>query len=466
MSHERASNRGKDGGAHTSPHETNFEDGILCLSKESLSTDVREITDASSLQLVQDGGTISLLSVDGEDIVDMYPYDQSVGDNTEWMKSKCKSLSIDFDGVGEENVGDILGLGSEPKVDNLMTIGGQFLSSGISEDSGIILCSDGGNLVTSSISSGNDAKCSDIIPICNMPDDLNSRTDQVLCPPSSQNNANVLLGSSASAPTTSVFTDLTPTLDVSSINFTSFEDKTIQKESTEELEQANQTSLLESTNFPTSSQSLLGSCSAVPSVSDTTLAGGILPNFLGIESMTTSPGTDLSILSEGNNTTVETLPQNSLLAVADGSDLPLPATTADDDSGKIDLSDPGNVTLAMISVSTDKDASSTQIVVNTSQGQQLYMFNTASLSQGQNTVNIVPVGQSSESATAVQSITSTQSSGSTGEFYVSSVCVCVCVRSREHMQGMASFQVVCFPSYPNVVHEYFGSSTYGIAPVH
>ena len=132
MSHEGVQNSGKDGGAHESPHESSFDDGILYLSKDSLSADVREIADANSLQLVQDGGNINLLSGDGEDIsVDMYPYDQSVGDNAEWMKSKCKSLSIDFDGVGEGNVGDILGLGSESKVDNLMTIDGQFLGNGI-----------------------------------------------------------------------------------------------------------------------------------------------------------------------------------------------------------------------------------------------------------------------------------------------------------------------------------------------
>ncbi|KAL8614460.1 hypothetical protein ACOMHN_007796 [Nucella lapillus] len=130
-SKERAQNRGKDGGAHESPPE----DGILYLSKESISSDVREISDVTSLQLVQDGGTISLLSGDGEDMVDMYPYDQGVAENAEWVKNKCKSLSIDFDGVGEEHVGDILGLGTESKVDNLMTIGGQFLSSGIAEDS-------------------------------------------------------------------------------------------------------------------------------------------------------------------------------------------------------------------------------------------------------------------------------------------------------------------------------------------
>ena len=427
MSHEGAQNRGKDGGAHDSPHESSFDDGILYLSKDSLSADVRELADANSLQLVQDGGTISLLSGDGEDMsVDMYPYDQtlqSVGDNSaEWMKSKCKSLSIDFDGVGEENVGDILGLGSEPKVDSLMTMGGQFLGSGISEDSGIILCSDGVNLVASSISSGNDAKCSDIIPLCNMPDDLNSRTDQVLChTSSSQSSSNSLLGAS-SVTVSSVFSEMPASLDAAGINFTAFTDKpSIQKfEPVEDLAQSAQTNILE-TSFPSltpSSQSLLGATassvtSVASSVSDSGLTA-ILPNFLGIDSLT-SPGNELSILNEGNTSGIaESLQQSVFLTSGDGSEL-ANTVPANGDSTNIDLTDPSNVTLAMISVSTDKDANSTQIVVNTSQGQRLYMINTASLNQMP--VSMVPVAQPIENATAVQGITTLQPSASPSESF-------------------------------------------------
>lgn len=426
MSHEGAQNRGKDGGAHDSPHESSFDDGIMYLSKDSLSADVRELSDANSLQLVQDGGTISLLSGDGEDMsVDMYPYDQtlqSVGDNSaEWMKSKCKSLSIDFDGVGEENVGDILGLGSEPKVDSLMAMAGQFLSSGISEDNGIILCSDGVgvNLVASSISSGNDANCSDIIPLCNMPDDLNSRTDQVLChPPSSQNNSNSLLSATASSVTvSSVFSEIPQSLDAASINFSAFTDKAIPKfEPVEDLAQAAQTSILE-TSFPSltpSTRGLLGASSVTSvasSVSDSGLTG-ILPNFLGIDSLT-SPGNELSILNEGSaNSIADSFQQNVFLTNGDGSEL-THSVPANGDSTNIDLSDPSNVTLAMISVSTDKDANSTQIVVNTSQGQRLYMINTANLSQVPSSV--VPVAQPAENVAAVQGITTLQPSASPSE---------------------------------------------------
>lgn len=423
MSHEGAQNRGKDGGAHDSPHESSFDDGILYLSKDSLSADVRELADANSLQLVQDGGTISLLSGDGEDMsVDMYPYDQtlqSVGDNSaEWMKSKCKSLSIDFDGVGDENVGDILGLGSEPKVDSLMTMGGQFLGSGLSEDSGIILCSESANLVASSISSGNDAKCSDIIPLCNMPDDLNTRTDQVLChSSSSQNSSNSLLNAS-SVTVSSVFSEMPASLDAASINFATFTDKaTIQKfEPVEDLAQSAQTSILE-TSFPSltpSSQSLLGVSSVTSvasSVSDSGLTA-ILPNFLGIDSLS-SPGNELSILNEGStNGIAESLQQSVFLTSGDGSEL-ANTVPANGDSTNIDLSDPSNVTLAMISVSTDKDANSTQIVVNTSQGQRLYMINTASLNLVPG--SMVPVAQPVENVAAVQGITTLRPSASPSE---------------------------------------------------
>ena len=425
MSHEGAQNRGKDGGAHDSPHESSFDDGILYLSKDSLSADVRELADANSLQLVQDGGTISLLSGDGEDMsVDMYPYDQtlqSVGDNSaEWMKSKCKSLSIDFDGVGEENVGDILGLGSEPKVDSLMTMGGQFLGGGISEDSGIILCSDGVNLVASSISSGNDAKCSDIIPLCNMPDDLNSRTDQVLCHTSSSQSSSNSLLSASSVTVSSVFSEMPASLDAAGINFTAFTDKpSVQKfEPVEDLAQSAQTGILE-TSFPSltpSSQSLLGATassvtSVASSVSDSGLTA-ILPNFLGIDSLT-SPGNELNILNEGNTSGIaESLQQSVFLTSGDGSEL-ANTVPANGDSTNIDLTDPSNVTLAMISVSTDKDANSTQIVVNTSQGQRLYMINTASLNQMP--VSMVPVAQPVENAAAVQGITTLQPSASPSE---------------------------------------------------
>ncbi|XP_071104344.1 zinc finger protein ZXDC-like isoform X1 [Haliotis cracherodii] len=43
-----------------------------------------------------------------------------------------------------------------------------------------------------------------------------------------------------------------------------------------------------------------------------------------------------------------------------------------------------NLTLATISISTDKTANSTQILVNTNQGQQLYLINTADLTQATN----------------------------------------------------------------------------------
>ncbi|KAK7098551.1 hypothetical protein V1264_002819 [Littorina saxatilis] len=420
MSHEGGRNRGKDGGAQNIPHESSFHDGILYLSKDSPSAEVREIADANSLQLVQDGGTISLLSGDGEDMsVDMYAYDQSVSENAaEWMKTKCKSLSIDFDGVGEENVGDILGLGSESKVDNLMVMGGQFLSSEISEDSGIILCSDGVNLVTSGISSGNDAKCSDIIPLCNLPDDLSARTDQVLCPaPSSQNSTNSLLDSSSA--TVTGFSDMPHTLDTSNITFTAFTDRVIQKfEPVEDLVQSNQTTILE-TSFPSlaTSQSLMGVSSATSVASSVSLSDsglpGILPNFLGIDSLS-SPGNELGILQESSSGSMgEGLQQNGFLATEDGTELTT-SSAASDDSRSIDLSDPSNVTLAMISVSTDKDANSTQIVVNTSQGQRFYMINTASLNQAKGVAHPITV----EGTSGVDGVATFHTSGAQNLFTV------------------------------------------------
>ncbi|XP_076450981.1 uncharacterized protein LOC143286917 [Babylonia areolata] len=451
MSQERAQNRGKDGGAHDSPHETSFDDGILYLSKETLSSDVREIGDVNSLQLVQDGGAISLLSGDGEDMVDMYPYDQSVSENAEWVKTKCKSLSIDFDGVGEENVGDILGLGTESKVDNLMTMGGQFLSSGISEDNGIILCSDGVNLPASSISSGNDAKCSDIIPLCSLSDDLNSRTDQVLCPPSLQsaeNGSNILLDSSGGGQS-SVFNDsaIPATLENSSISFTTFSSKPNQKMDTvEDLTSSNQISLLE-TSFPSlasTSQSLLtGTCAIASSVSDSSLTGGILPNFLGIDTLTT-PGNELGVLTEGSSAGSaenENLQQSVLLTIPE-SDHTSVSTAGSEESTKIDLMDPTNITLAMISVSTDKDANSTQIVVNTSQGQQLYMVNTANLNQASS--NAVPIAQPVDNISTVQGIPAIQSSGSQNQYILLPVVTSAVVEgSLPQEEGDGREKLVC-----------------------
>jgi hypothetical protein len=362
MSQEGVQNTPKHGGAHEIPHESSFDDGILYLSKDSLSADVQDIADANSLQLVQDGGTISLLS--GEDMVDMYHYDQP----TEWMKSKEKTLTMDFDGVNEENVGDILGLGPESKVDNLLAMGGQLLNS---EDSGIILCADGVNLVTS----GNDSKCSDIIPLSSMlSDDLGSQADQVLCSSSSNHSATSLLGSSCT-----VFSDIPTSLDSSGITFTAFTDKnsvSLEQLESDELVQASQTSILEgNSSLVPSSQSLLGNSlvtSVTSSVTDCSLTS-ILPNFLGIDS---SPGNELSILNDCS-TVGDSFSQNVFVTTDNGES----STASSDAVTKVDLNDPGNVTLAMISVSTDKDANSTQIVVNTSQGQQLYLINTASLGQ-------------------------------------------------------------------------------------
>lgn len=367
MSQEGVQNILKHGGAHGSPHESSFDDGILYLSKDSLSEDIQDIADANSLQLVQDGGTISLLT--GEDMVDMYQYDQAA----EWMKSKEKSLTMDFDGVNEENVGDILGLGSESKVDNLLTMGGQLLNS---DDNGIILCADGVSLVTS----GNESKCSDIIPLSGMlSDDLGSQTDRVLCSSSSHHSATSLLGSSCT-----VFSDISTSLDATEngeITFTAFTDQnnaSLEQLESDELVQASQTSILEgnSTLVP-SSQSLLGNglvTSVASSVTDCSLTS-ILPNFLGIDS---SPGNELSILNDCN-AVGDSFSQNVFVTTGENGES---STASNDDVTKVDLNDPGNVTLAMISVSTDKDANSTQIVVNTSQGQQLYLINTASLGQG------------------------------------------------------------------------------------
>ena len=120
-------------------------------------------------------------------------------------------------------------------------------------------------------------------------------------------------------------------------------------------------------------------------------------------------------MNEGNTSGIaESLQQSVFLTSGDGSEL-ANTVPANGDSTNIDLTDPSNVTLAMISVSTDKDANSTQIVVNTSQGQRLYMINTASLNQMP--VSMVPVAQPIENATAVQGITTLQPSASPSESF-------------------------------------------------
>ena len=53
-----------------------------------------------------------------------------------------------------------------------------------------------------------------------------------------------------------------------------------------------------------------------------------------------------------------------------------------------------NLTLATISISTDKVANSTQILVNTTQGQQLYLINTADLNQATNSLQPLTQPQS------------------------------------------------------------------------
>ena len=58
-----------------------------------------------------------------------------------------------------------------------------------------------------------------------------------------------------------------------------------------------------------------------------------------------------------------------------------------------DAQNVANLKLATISISTDKAANSTQILVNTSQGQQLYHINTADLNQAHPLWNLWPVSR-------------------------------------------------------------------------
>ncbi|XP_041365864.1 zinc finger protein 143-like isoform X2 [Gigantopelta aegis] len=58
-----------------------------------------------------------------------------------------------------------------------------------------------------------------------------------------------------------------------------------------------------------------------------------------------------------------------------------------------------NLTLATISISTDKVANSTQILVNTTQGQQLYLINTADLNQATNALQPLAHPQSTLNST-------------------------------------------------------------------
>lgn len=426
MSLEGAQNRGKDGGAHENAHETSFDEGILYLTKDTLTSDVRDITDVHSLQLVQDGdSTVSirgLLAGDGEDL-DSYSYDQTVVDvSAEWMKSRCKNLGIEFDIVGEENVGDILGLDPESN--------SQFLSGGISEDNGM-LCSDGGNLEAHSISSSNDAKCSDIMPLCSLPDDLNLKTEQVLSQSiDAQTGTSGLVIGSFGTGGTSVFGDLPSSLHSHSVGFQPSSVKTEQNfDDPSDIGTLTQShsqiqNILDSSYAsinPSSSQSILGSAGTISTcVSD---SGGILPNFLGINRSLSTPSVSELGMSDGDNgpnAAIESLQQNVFLSAADGVTTSVTSNPApvDTDPSRVGINDPGNVTLATISVSTDKEANSTQILVNTSQGQQLYMINTADLNQA--TSAIMPLAQPVDSLSSVQTLTTVPQSG-----------VYVCILSKQ-----------------------------------
>ncbi|XP_067654310.1 zinc finger protein ZXDC-like [Haliotis asinina] len=74
-----------------------------------------------------------------------------------------------------------------------------------------------------------------------------------------------------------------------------------------------------------------------------------------------------------------------------------------------------NLTLATISISTDKTANSTQILVNTNQGQQLYLINTADLTQATNALQPLahPTVSNKASVTELPSPCTTSASLST-----------------------------------------------------
>ncbi|KAK6190474.1 hypothetical protein SNE40_002336 [Patella caerulea] len=372
MSRKGGRNRGKDGGAHDDTHESTTEaeeiesNGLL--DAQYLPKSIKDNTAATTICL-QDGGVegnsegLGLLVSDSDDLES---YERSViENNTEWLKSRCRSLEgVDFD-IPTSSHDDILDLEVKEKdMDGGLFEEMDTITGDDGEDTPVIrICGKTGVLSTSALSVSSDRHIQ-IAP-------LNTSKD---------------MGNSSNETDGLEMEDLQ--MDSSDeANKSSEEDFRIPSAillSAQELESLQGQGYV----FDTlGTDTLMDGTTKLMTMSDN--QSSLSANSSVITNSAEAKSNEL-IQQTNTEHGVPTINLTGKLSKPEAMTTVIPSSTGTyvvaqpDPTDSTENSAQPNLTLATISISTDKVANSTQILVNTNQGQQLYLINTADLTQATN----------------------------------------------------------------------------------
>jgi len=362
----------KHGGPHGSPHETRLDVNIDINDAFTIkSKDIGKNGSHNGNDTIQDGvGEIDGKSVveenlnflSGDDDLDSYER-AVVENNAEWLKSRCRNLeTVDFDipssSQDDAGVGDFFG--SDPLPDDTV----------LPLPDGAALVSDGVLQFTRQLCEGQPPSlCASTISnlqkvIASSRDDLYELTATDLN----------IGGKELQALGLKIDSDKNNTL-MTPQELESMPDRGIEFEESvgPKSDAAGLLCLKDIT------KDISNACITTQTCNDSLISQSSHKTVIEQSSMQLTANAVRPVLLQQSEVVPQVLSSSSI------SSLPqTPITNLDPSSGSESAISQGNLKLATISISTDKASNSTQILVNTNQGQQLYHINTADLQQATN----------------------------------------------------------------------------------
>lgn len=352
MSNKGGLHREKHGGPHEETHENGLDVNIGINDSFQIKNELLDVnTTSTNIHSIQDGDeriggkivtseNLSFLSTD-----DLDSYEREVVENnTEWLKSRCRNLeNVDFDipSSGSDGVGDLFG--SDP------------------DDNGLPLCTDASSLASEiQLMTKNVSQTSviSVAPLDNGVLGVQASSNSLDLPEPEEVDRAIGINNKG----------------LDSLGISGDKNNTLM--TPQELESMPDRGLeFEESVGPKSD--------GVPS-----------NDIVSLDHVCQQ---DVDALKTGQIIRIEPNGQVSPISgMVNGTQDQIPASLI---IGDTVIPDQANLKLATISISTDKISNSTQILVNTNQGQQLYHINTADLAQATNAIEPLSRNQKKESPT-------------------------------------------------------------------